>query len=96
MFGTLTGFVFKFVVDKFIVFQDKIISHSKDEIQKTTKQLGLYLGFAILTTAIFWGFELVFKILFSGDWYLIGGLVGLIIGYTLKFLFDRKYVFKKK
>ena len=87
--GTLAGFVFKFIVDKFIVFEDV----KNNTIEKTTKQLTLYLTFAIFTTIIFWGFELLFKVLFSGDVYLIGGIIGLAIGYTVKFVLDRTYVF---
>lgn len=89
--GTLSGFIFKFVVDKFIVFGESLEANS---IEKTSKQLSLYLGFAIMTTAIFWGFEFGFKIMFSGDWYLLGGIIGLAIGYSIKYLLDKKFVFK--
>lgn len=92
-FGTLIGFLFKFLVDKFVVFEERLLENRKAEIQKTSKQLSLYLGFAIFTTMIFWGFEFTFKILLSGNWYLFGGLIGLIIGYTVKFLLDRRFVF---
>ena len=87
--GTFAGFVFKFIADKFIVFEDKM----DNSLEKTSKQLALYFSFAIITTAIFWGFELAFKILFTGDAYLIGGMIGLAIGYSIKFILDRKYVF---
>lgn len=87
--GTVSGFVFKFIVDKFIVFEERTTT-----IEKTTKQIFLYFLFAILTTAIFWGFEFLFKILFTkGNMYLIGGIIGLTIGYTIKFLLDKTYVF---
>ena len=90
-FGTLIGFIFKFIVDKFIVFEEK--RPIDDSIEKTGKQLFLYLGFAVFTTIIFWGLEILFKVLLPGDWYLVGGIIGLAIGYTVKFLLDRKYVF---
>ena len=93
-FGTIIGFLFKFVVDKFVVF-DAILNKDKiADLQYTTKQISLYFGFAIFTTLIFWGFEFSFKFFLPGNWYLFGGLVGLIIGYTIKFLLDRKFVFK--
>lgn len=92
-FGTVIGFLFKFVVDKFVVFEEKLSANRKAEIQKTSKQISIYFSFAIFTTMIFWGFEFTFKILLSGNWYLFGGLIGLIIGYTVKFLLDRKFVF---
>ena len=92
-FGTGMGFIFKFIVDKFVVFQESLQESKKEELQKTGKQLTLYLGFAIITTIIFWGFEFLFKILLTGYWYLVGGLIGLIIGYTVKFILDRTFVF---
>ncbi len=92
-FGTVIGFLFKFVVDKFVVFEEKLLENRKEEIQKTSKQISLYFSFAIFTTMIFWGFEFTFKVFLSGNWYLFGGLIGLIIGYTVKFLLDRKFVF---
>ena len=95
-FGTVAGFIFKFIVDKFVVFQESLTQPTKEELQKTGKQLSLYLGFAILTTMIFWGFEFLFKIFLSGDWYLVGGLNGLINGYTVKFLLDRTFVLTTK
>ena len=94
--GTVAGFIFKFIVDKFVVFQESLTQSTKEELQKTGKQLSLYLGFAIITTMIFWGFEFLFKIFLLGDWYLVGGLIGLIIGYTVKFLLDRTFVFTTK
>jgi len=50
--GTLSGFIFKFIIDKFIVFGETAETLTKEE---TGKQLSLYFSFAILTTAIFWG-----------------------------------------
>ena len=94
-FGTVIGFLFKFIVDKFVVFEEKITEKSMAELQKTTKQISMYFGFAILTTMIFWGFEFSFKFFLPGNWYLFGGLIGLIIGYTVKFLLDSRFVFTK-
>ena len=93
-FGTLSGFVFKFIVDKFVVFEES--TDSLADVEETGKQLSLYFMFAIFTTLIFWGMELSFKILFEGDWFLLGGILGLIIGYSIKFILDRKYVFQQQ
>jgi len=95
-FGTLIGFIFKFIVDKFVVFEEKLTDNRKVELERTTKQITIYFGFAIFTTMIFWGFEFSFKILLEGNWYLVGGLIGLIIGYTVKFILDRRFVFNAK
>ena len=94
-FGTVVGFLFKFIVDKFVVFEEKITKNTKEELQKTSKQITMYFGFAIFTTMIFWGFEFSFKFLFSGNWYLVGGLIGLLVGYTVKFILDSRFVFNR-
>ena len=94
-FGTVIGFLFKFIVDKFVVFEEKLSKNTKKELQKTTKQISMYFGFAIFTTMIFWGFEFSFKFFLPGNWYLFGGLLGLIVGYTVKFLLDSRFVFNR-
>lgn len=87
--GTLIGFIFKFLVDKYIIF------NTITSLAETTSELIKYFGFAILTTFIFWGSEVSFLFVFGEEFYLIGGLFGLFIGYTLKFIFDKNYVFTK-
>jgi len=87
--GTLAGFIFKFIVDKHIVFKDR-----NRGIKYAVKQLFVYTMFAIGTTLVFWFVEIGFELLFTfrgRD--LIGGLIGLCIGYTVKYLLDKKYVF---
>ncbi|MBN2533570.1 MAG: GtrA family protein [Spirochaetales bacterium] len=89
--GTFLGFVTKFILDKFIVFKQKYI-----DMGHTFKQLLVYSLNALLTTAIFWGFELSFKYVFAFKHSeLIGGFIGLAIGYTVKFFLDKKLVFTK-
>jgi putative flippase GtrA len=87
--ATIVAFIFKFLVDKIFIFEDK-----SKEIKENIRQIFFYGFFAVFTTIIFWGTELVFKIffVFSFSEY-IGAVLGLAIGYTIKFLLDRKYVF---
>lgn len=90
--GTFLGFVTKFVLDKFIVFKEK-----HKNMGHTFKQFLLYAFNAVFTTMIFWGFEFSFKFAFTFEHSeLIGGLIGLAIGYTVKFFLDRKFVFGRK
>jgi putative flippase GtrA len=89
--GTVAGFIFKFIVDKFFVFRDRL--SDDDNIRKTTEQVSKYFLFAIFTTIIFWGTEASFYLIFGEQWYLIGGIIGLAIGYTIKFILDNRYVF---
>ena len=90
--GTGTGFLTKFILDKFIVFKEK-----HKNLAHTLYQMFIYGSFAIITTIIFWSFEISFKILFTmKNSEIIGGLIGLIIGYTVKYFLDKRMVFVKK
>lgn len=89
--GTITGFILKFILDKYIVFKNQT---STDKLGETFKQLIIYGCLAIFTTAVFWGTEIAFKLIFSfenSD--IVGGVIGLAIGYTIKFFLDKKFVF---
>ena len=90
--GTVAGFIFKFIADKFVVFGEDVAEAAST---RTARQLGIYFTFAIFTTIIFWGTETLFKILWP-PLYLLGGIIGLAIGYTVKFLLDRQFVFDKE
>jgi hypothetical protein len=85
--GTIMGFIFKYLIDKLVIFK------SVTTIAGTTEEVLKYLLFAIFTTLIFWGTEILFILVLGEPFYLIGGLIGLIIGYTLKFFLDKNYVF---
>lgn len=90
--GTILGFVTKFILDKFLVFQN-----SHENFSSTLKQIFIYGSFAVITTLIFWGFEFTFKAVFQDDQFLtlLGGFIGLAIGYSLKFFLDKSFVFNK-
>jgi len=88
--GTIAGFVFKFIADKYYIFKDL-----NSSIKHTAKQVIIYTFFAVITTIIFWGAEMSFNHLFEfANRDLIGGFIGLIIGYTIKFFLDKKWVFR--
>ena len=56
----------------------------------------LYTIMGLLTTAIFWGFELLFHVLFdSREMRYLGGCLGLAIGYLSKYHLDKRFVFNK-
>ena len=90
--GTILGFLTKFILDKFIVFRNK-----HESTAATVKQIVIYGLFAVLTTVIFWSFEIGFRLLYKSETMdLAGGLIGLAIGYTVKFFLDKKFVFNSK
>jgi len=88
--ATILAFIFKYLVDKLLIFKDKTEYFSK----KQFRQIIFYGFFAVFTTLIFWGTQLFFKyfIIFPNSEYL-GACIGLAAGYTIKFILDRKYVF---
>lgn len=87
--GTVAGFASKYLLDKRFVFCDRSDRH-RDEARK----LVFYGVFSVVTTVIFWGFELGFYQAFgtpeSKD---AGAVVGLAIGYAAKFVLDRRFTF---
>jgi len=88
--ATIAGFVFKYIVDKILIFKDttKVVS------KKHLFQVFLYTFFAVFTTLIFWGTELAFKYFFEfRNSEYIGAALGLAVGYTLKFFLDKRFVF---
>ena len=90
LFGTLTGFLSKYILDKKYIFFSKSSSYSLIEFFS-------YFSTAILTTIIFWGFELTFYLIFDDTFMkLFGGFIGLVIGYNLKYFLDDKFTFKNK
>ena len=90
IFGTLIGLFVKYYLDKKYIFKYKVESKNHD-----AKLFVLYSVMGIFTTIIFWGFELLFYFLFEDkNMRYIGGVIGLMIGYILKYFLDKKYVFK--
>jgi putative flippase GtrA len=87
--ATIVAFIFKFIVDKIFIFKN-----INKKMKENLRQIFFYGLFAVITTLIFWGFELCFKyvFVFSYSEYL-GGFVGLCIGYSLKFILDSRFVF---
>ncbi len=62
LMGTAAGFVLKYGLDKKWVFEDDYGGH-RQELQKIT----LYGAFSVLTTLVFWGFEVAFWMIWQTD-----------------------------
>ncbi len=87
--GTAAGFAVKYVLDKKWIFYDGYTTPAH-EVRKVT----LYALFSILTTMVFWGFEITFWMIWETDLAkYTGGAIGLAIGYLAKFALDRRFVF---
>ncbi|MCF6371275.1 GtrA family protein [Rhizobium halophilum] len=90
LIGTIAGFAVKYVLDKKWIFFDGYTSHSSE-----AKKIALYGLFSVLTTAIFWSFEIIFWAIWGTNLAkYAGGALGLAIGYVSKYALDRRFVFR--
>ncbi len=87
--GTGLGLIVKYALDKRWIFDDRssgLAAHSR--------RFSLYTLMGVATTLIFWGFEAAF-------WHIgqtqmareVGAVLGLGIGYAVKYALDRRFVF---
>ena len=87
--GTLAGLVLKYLLDKRWIFQDRARGLG-DHRRKFT----LYTGMGLVSTAIFWGAETLFWLIWHSDQMReTGAVLGLMIGYVVKYQLDRRFVF---
>jgi hypothetical protein len=90
VFAVGLTYLIKFTLDKFIVFKRK-----SRKLKQTSIEFIKYFGFAILTTLLNIGLQFIFTNFF-GTPLEISSFTALIIGYTVKFFLDRKFVFTSK
>lgn len=91
-FGTLAGLVAKYILDKKWIFY-----HTPADKKDDAKKFILYSVMGIFTTIIFWGTEMLFYYLSSDpDAKYAGAVIGLTVGYIIKYFLDKKYVFIHK
>jgi putative flippase GtrA len=89
MVGTAVGLVTKYLLDKRLIF-----NYQTRDIAHDTRTFTLYSMTGVFTTLIFWGFEFSFAYLFpSREMRYLGGVIGLGIGYFIKYRLDRRFVF---
>lgn len=90
--GTLAGLVSKYILDKKFIFYHKPESKKND-----ATKFFFYSLTGVFTTFIFWGTEIAFDaILETEAAKYIGAIVGLAIGYVIKYFLDKTYVFREQ
>lgn len=88
--GTGVGLIVKYVLDKRFIFRFKAQDAAHD-----AKTFLLYTLMGVITTVIFWGFEYAFDAIFqTKELRYVGGIIGLAIGYWVKYRLDKRFVFK--
>lgn len=89
--GTAVGLVVKYLLDKRYIFGVRAKSLVHDG-----RMFALYSLMGVATTAIFWGFEFTFHFVFDDKaMRYLGGVIGLAIGYWVKYRLDKRYVFQE-
>lgn len=87
--GTFVGLLVKYILDKKYIFRYQV-----RDIGHDTHLFMLYTIMGIITTAIFWGFEFTFEYIFNDKLLrYTGGVIGLAIGYIIKYQLDKRFVF---
>ena len=87
--GTLVGLVLKYFLDKRWIFEDM-----SSGFKMHGKKFYLYTAMGIITTALFWCTETAFWYIWKTDMMReIGAVLGLTIGYVIKYNLDKQYVF---
>lgn len=88
--GTGVGLVVKFLLDKRWIFNDP-----RETPRQEIHKFWLYTITGIGTTLIFWASESLFWFVWQTDLMReIGAVIGLTIGYVIKFNLDRRFVFR--
>lgn len=90
-FGTGVGLVIKYILDKRWIFAD----HSTG-MAAHGRKFGMYTAMGLVTTAIFWGSETAFWLIFETHAMReLGAVLGLAVGYVVKYNLDRRFVFSQ-
>ena len=91
-FGTLAGLVAKYILDKKWIFY-----HTPKDKKDDARKFALYSLMGVFTTIIFWGTEIAFDTLSQDpNAKYLGAVIGLTVGYVIKYFLDKKYVFIHK
>lgn len=87
--GTALGLVVKYLLDKRWIFAD-----AETGLKAHGRKFSLYSAMGLVTTAIFWGSETLFWTLCQTHLAReTGAVLGLALGYVVKYRLDKRFVF---
>lgn len=87
--GTGLGLVVKYVLDKRWIFAD-----ASTGLRAHGRKFSLYTAMGLVTTAIFWATETAFWAIWQTHTAReIGAVLGLAVGYAVKYRLDKRFVF---
>ena len=89
--GTVLGLMTKYILDKRWIFKENYSG-----IREENKKFFKYALLGIITTLIFWSIEVTFWLIWKSHLMReLGAILGLTIGYWVKYNLDKRFVFKK-
>ncbi len=87
--GTVAGLIVKYVLDKRWIFFD-----AAGGVHAHGRKFPLYTLTGVVTTAFFWGTETAFWVIWDTTVMReLGAILGLTLGYVLKYQLDKRFVF---
>lgn len=87
--GTVIGLPLRYFLEKKYIFE-----FTSQNLVHDGKLFVFYSVMSAITTLIFWGTEYAFHLIYDTDLMrYLGGIIGLSIGFYVKYQLDKKYVF---
>ena len=87
--GTVMGLPLRYFLEKRYIF-----NFTSKNLVHDGKLFIFYSAMGVITTLIFWGTEYAFHLIYDTDFMrYLGGVIGLSIGFYVKYQLDKKYVF---
>jgi hypothetical protein len=87
--GTAAGLPLRYFLEKRYIFNFK-----SQNLKHDGKLIVFYSAMGVITTLIFWGTEYAFHLIYDADFMrYVGGVMGLAVGFYVKYQLDKKYVF---
>ena len=87
--GTAVGLPLRYFLEKRYIF-----AFTSKNLLHDGQLFFFYSVMSIFTTLIFWGTEYTFHLIYETDFMrYLGGVIGLSIGFFVKYQLDKKYVF---
>ncbi|MDA9582700.1 GtrA family protein [Amylibacter sp.] len=87
--GTAIGLPLRYFLEKRYIF-----NFTSKNLVHDGKLFVFYSAMGVITTLIFWGTEYAFHLIYDTDFMrYLGGIIGLSIGFYVKYQLDKKYVF---
>jgi hypothetical protein len=87
--GTAAGLPLRYFLEKRYIFNFK-----SQNLKHDGKLFVFYSAMGVITTLMFWGTEYAFHLIYDTDsMRYVGGVIGLAVGFYVKYQLDKKYVF---